>query len=76
MPANIIIDGITLAKGTSFYILPKLQSGINTATVNGKQNLNQIVLTKKITVVGNPNNYKYQISSGSALYADVELVEE
>ena len=76
LPANIIIDGITLAKGTSFYILPKLQSGINTATVNGKQNLNQIVLTKKITVVGNPNNYKYQISSGSALYADVELVEE
>ena len=76
LPANITIDGITLAKGTSFYVLPKLSNGINTDTVGGSQNLNQIMLTKKITVVSNPNNYTYQISQNTTLYADVELIKE
>ena len=76
LPANIIIDGITLAKGTSFYILPKLSNGINTDTVSGKENLNKVVLTEKITVLSNPQNYTYAVSSNTTLYADVELSKE
>ena len=76
LPENIIIDGITLAKGNSFYVLPKLQNGIDSATVSGTANKNQVVLTKKITVVNNPNNYSYSVSSNTVLYSDVELVEE
>jgi hypothetical protein len=76
LPANITIDGITLAKGSSFYVLPKLQNGINTDTVSGKKNLNKIMLTEKIIVLSNPNNYTYQISQNTTLYQDVELKEE
>ena len=78
LPQNITIDGITLAKGNSFYVLPKLQNGIDTDTdtVSGSKNLNKTVLTKKITVLSNPNNYTYSISSNTVLYADVELIKE
>ena len=76
LPENIIIDGITLAKGTSFYVLPKLQNNIDSATVSGTENRNQIVLTKTVTVVSNPNNYTYYISSNTVLYDEVELIEE
>ena len=76
LPTNIIIDGITLAKGSSFYVLPKLQNDIDKDTVGGKTNANKVVLTKKITVLGNPQNYTYQISQNTTLYKDVELEEE
>jgi hypothetical protein len=76
LPANIIIDGITLAEGTSFYVLPKLSEGVNNDTVNGNKNLNKIVLTETVTVLGNPNNYTYKISSNTTLYSEVKLIEE
>lgn len=76
LPTNITIDGITLAKGSSFYVLPKLQNDIDKDTVGGKNNANKVVLTKKITVLGNPKNYTYQISQNTTLYKDVELEEE
>lgn len=76
LPKNITIDGVTLAKGTSFYVLPNLKNGIDTDTVSGATNLNKIVLTDRITVIGNPKGYTYAISSNTTLYKDVELVEE
>jgi hypothetical protein len=76
LPQNIIIDGITLSRGTSFYVLPKLKNGINTDTVDGGKNKNKIVLTETVSVVSNPNRYSYSISSNTTLYADVELKED
>ena len=76
LPENITIDGITLAKGTSFYVLPKLTNGIDTATVNGQTNLNPIVLTKTVTIVSNPKNYTYSVSSNTTLFASVEIIKE
>lgn len=73
LPANITIDGITLKKGTSFYVLPNLTTGINTDTVSGNTNINKIVLTKKITIQNNPNNYTYYVSKNTTLFADVEV---
>lgn len=76
LPENIIIDGITLAKGNSFYVLPKLTTGIDTDTVSGSNNLNKVVLTKTVTVLANPNGYSYSVSSNTTLFKDVELKEE
>ena len=76
LPKNIIIDGITLSRGTSFYVLPKLKNGINTDTVDGGKNKNKIVLTETVSVVSNPNRYSYSISSNTTLYRDVELKED
>ena len=76
LPKNITIDGVTLAKGTTFYVLPNLKTGIDTDTVSGATNLNKVVLTQRITVIGNPKGYTYEISSNTTLYKNVELVEE
>ena len=76
LPENITIDGITLAKGTSFYVLPKLKNNIDTDTVDGKANSNKVVLTKNITVVSNPKGYTYSVSSNTTLFANVELVSQ
>ena len=76
LPENIIVDGIKLTKGTHFYVLPNLKNGIDTDTVDGKKNSNKIVLTKKITVLSNPNNYTYSVSVNVTLFDDVELVAE
>ena len=74
--ASLGIDGITLSRGTSFYVLPKLKNGINTDTVDGGKNKNKIVLTETVSVVSNPNRYSYSISSNTTLYRDVELKED
>ena len=74
LPENIIVDGITLAKGTSFRILPNLKNDIDNDTVLGENNLNPIVLTKKITVLNNSNGYSYSVSANMTLFKDVELI--
>lgn len=74
LPENIIVDGITLAKGTSFRILPNLKNDIDKDTVLGENNLNPIVLTKKITVLNNSNGYSYSVSANMTLFKDVELI--
>ncbi len=76
LPATIVIDGITLKSGTSFYVLPTLKNEINTDTVGGVQNSNKIVLTEKITVRSNPNGYTFYVSTNTVLFADVEVIEE
>ena len=76
LPSKIEIDGIILAKGSTVYVLPSLQNGVNEDTVAGHENKNKIVLTESITVknVG----YNVRISSNTTLFAGVELtvVEE
>ncbi len=76
LPANITIDGVTLAKGNTFYVLPNLQTGIDQSTVDGNENKNPVVLTKKIIIKSNPNSYNYYVSSNNILFGDVEVVEE
>ena len=75
LPTNVVIDGITLENGTSFYVLPNLSNGIDTDTVNGKENRNKVVLTEKVTVLANLYNYSYAVSSNTTLFKDVELEE-
>ena len=76
LPKNITIDGITLNKGTFFYVLPALKNGIDEDMINGSENKNKIVLTEKITVVSNPMGYTYAVSSNSVLYSGVVLTED
>ncbi len=76
LPENIIIDGITLAKGTSVYILPNLATGVDKATVSGVENKNQYVLTKEITILSNNNNYSYTISKNLTLFSSTILKDE
>lgn len=73
LPENIIIDGITIAKGNTFYVLPALRNGIDKDTVDEAENKNKIVLTKNITVVSNPSNYVFYVSKNSVLFENVEL---
>lgn len=74
LPRNITLDGITLAKGTSFYVLPALKNGIDTDTVSGVENKNKIVLTERITVKSNPMGYNCYVSTNRDLYGNVELL--
>ena len=74
LPRNITLDGITLAKGTSFYVLPALKNGIDTDTVSGVENKNKIVLTERITVKSNPMGYNCYVSTNKDLYGNVELL--
>ncbi|MBE6596873.1 MAG: hypothetical protein E7641_04300 [Ruminococcaceae bacterium] len=76
LPANITIDGVTLAKGNTFYVLPGLKTGMDTDTVDGKENNNPVVLTKKIIIKSNPYNYNFYVSSNNILFGKVEVVEE
>ena len=75
LPANVTIDGLTLAKGTSFYVFPKLKNEIDSATVSGVENKNPIVLPVKITIVSNPGGYACSVSQNTELFCDVELIK-
>jgi hypothetical protein len=76
LPENITIDGITLAKGNTFYVLPGLKNDIDKDTVSGRKNENPIVLTKKVIIKNNPNSYNCYVSSNNILFGDVELIDE
>ena len=76
LPANITIDGITLAKGNTFYVLPALKTGMDTNTVDGNENKNPVVLTKKVIIKSNPYSYNCYVSSNNILFGEVELTEE
>ena len=75
MPENVIIDGITLTKGTSFKVFPALSNDIDKDIVNDQENLNPYVITKKVIIESNPHNYSYVVSTNKTLFADV-VVEE
>jgi hypothetical protein len=76
LPTNITIDGITLAKGNTFYVLPKLKDNIDKDTILGEENKNPIVLTKKVIIKSNPYSYNYYVSSNNILFGNVEVVKE
>lgn len=76
LPENITIDGITLTKGNTFYVLPGLKNDIDKDTVSGSKNDNPIVLTKKVIIKNNPNSYNCYVSSNNILFGDVELIDE
>lgn len=76
LPENIIIDGITLAKGNSFYVLPNLSSSVDDALVNGAENKNPYVLTRTVTVTNNTKGYTVYVSKNMTLFGDVILTEE
>lgn len=75
LPENITVDGITLAKGTSFYVLPNLSSSVDDTTVNGSVNKNPYVLTKTVILKNNGNN-NCIISKNMTLFKNVVLTEE
>ncbi len=76
LPANITIDGITLASKKDIYVLPNLSNGIDGDTVSGSTNKNKVVLTEKVTVLSNPNGYTYYLSKNTQLFADVEFIKQ
>lgn len=76
LPANIIIDGIKLDKGNSFYILPNYNSEVASGMILGETNKNKLVLTESITIRNNVNGYTYYVSKNSTLYSGVEVTEE
>ncbi len=70
MPTTVTIDGITLAVGNSFSILPSISSSALTSTVN------PIAVTEKIIIASNPNGYTYskqQVNTG--VFNSTELVD-
>lgn len=74
LPQRIVVDGVKLAKGDYFYVLPKLTADIDKPTVDGAENKNPVVLTKTIVIKSNPENYKYYVSVNKELFSNVEVV--
>ena len=75
LPENVTIDGITLAKGSTFYILPNLSSSVDDETISGAVNNNPYVLTKKVYVVSNPNGYTFYVSKNSTLFGNTQVIK-
>ena len=73
LPENITVDGITLDKGTSFYVLPNLKNDVDKNVISGVNNDNPYVLTKKIIIISNPQNYTYAVSKNMTLFGTVVL---
>ena len=76
LPEKIVVDGITLANGDCFYVLPNLPSYVADATVEGAENKNPLELTKTVVIANNPNEYKYYVSVNNELFADVVVEDE
>ena len=76
LPANVYIDGITLAKGDFFYILPNYRTDVKEDKVNGAENLNKLVITDRVTVRNVSASYTYCISNNPELYANTDIVNE
>ncbi len=74
LPERIVVDGIKLANKDYFYVLPKLVPDIDKATVDGIENKNPVVLTKRIIIESNPNDYKCHVSVNTELFSDVEVI--
>ena len=76
LPENITVDGLKLANGTSFYVLPNLSTYVDNESINGAENKNVYVLTKTVTIKNNTNEYTCAISKNMVLFADVTLIKE
>lgn len=76
LPERIVIDGVKLASGDYFYVLPKLMPDIDKQTVGGAENKNPVCLPKTIVIKSNPEGYKYYVSVNKELFLDVEVIEE
>ena len=73
LPENVTIEGIKIAKGTYFYILPNLPTGVDQPTISSDVNKNPYVLTKSITVSGLPAGNTCYVSINMTLFASVKL---
>ncbi len=70
MPSTVTIDGITLAKGNSFSILPSISSNALTSTVN------PIVATERIIIASNPHGYTYKKQQwNTGVFNDTEILD-